>query len=82
MPRSVGNLRLDVGRRVDAVDDEQGQKGEEPEAFNNALTRILQPFKPDMSSPVLRGLGGSPGAPEGVQKNVQKKGPLGASSRD
>ena len=56
MPRSVGNLRLDVGRRVDAVDDEQGQKGEEPEAFNDALTRILQPFDPNMSVGTNSGL--------------------------
>ena len=56
MPRSVGNLRLDVGRRVDAVDDEQGQKGEEPEAFTDALTRILQPFDPTVSAGTNSGL--------------------------
>ena len=38
-----------MGCRVDAVDDEQGQKGEEPEAFTDALTRILQPFDPTVS---------------------------------
>jgi hypothetical protein len=38
------------------VDDEQGQKGEEPEAFNDALTRILQPFDPNMSAGTNSGL--------------------------
>jgi hypothetical protein len=45
-----------VGRRVDAVDDEQGQKGEEPEAFNDTLTRILQAFDPNMSVGTNSGL--------------------------